>query len=83
MLSEQHGERVRIYPDKELSAQTLHKISQAFELNPVGLPSNMYPVSLPYNHAFVPAGIRLVAHGGNSLEEVIVPMIHITSKRGQ
>ena len=83
VLSEQHGERVRIYPNKELTAQTLHKIPQTFELNPVGLPSNMYPVSLPYNHAFVPAGIRLVAHGGNSLEEVIVPMIHITSKRGQ
>ena len=83
VLSEQHGERVRIYSDKELAAQTLHKIPQALELNPIGLPLNMYPISLPCNLAFAPAGTKLMAHGGNSLEEVIVPMIHITSKRGR
>jgi len=83
VLSEQHGERVRIYSDKELSEQILRKNPLSFPLNTCGLPPNMYPVSLPCNLAFAPAGTKLVAHGGNSVEEVIVPMIYITSKRGQ
>ena len=82
MLSEQRGERVRIYPDKELSNQVQIKCPQAFDIKPAGLPQNMYPVTLPYNLAFLPMGSNAVAHGGNSLEEVIVPLIHVTAKKG-
>lgn len=83
MLSEQHGERVRIYPDKNLISQVQIKCPQAFDIKPTGLPQNMCPVTLPYNLAFLPLGTDAVAHGGNSLEEVIVPLIHVTAKRGK
>lgn len=83
VLSEQHGERVRIYHDKNLASMTHSKIPQVFDVQPAGLPPEMYPVSLPHNLAFGLTGTQMIAHGGNSLEEVIVPMIHIASKRGQ
>ena len=83
VLSEQHGERVRIYQDKNLAAQTHRDFPQVFDVHPAGLPHEMYPVSLPHNLAFGLTGAKMIAHGGNSLEEVIVPMIRINSKRGQ
>ena len=80
VLSEQHGERVRIYSDKAILTQIHAKYPQAINLDTVGLPQSMNPVSLPYNQAFVHEGTKLVAHGGNSIEEVIVPLIHISKK---
>jgi len=80
VLSEQHGERVRIYSDKAILTQIHAKYPQVINLDTVGLPQSMNPVSLPYNQAFVPEGTKLVAHGGNSIEEVIVPLIHISKK---
>lgn len=79
-LSEQHGERIRIYSDQSLLAHAHVKCPQAFDIKPVGLPTGMFPMSLPYNQAFATVGERLVAHGGNSLEEVIVPLIQIAKK---
>ena len=83
VLSEQRGERVRIYSDRVLAEQVRNSFPQTLDINPAGLPQGMYPVSLPYNLAFTQIGSTTIAHGGNSLEEVIVPMVFISSKRGQ
>lgn len=83
VLAEQHGERVRIYSQRELALEAIKKIPQAFEIRLSGIPSNLFPISLPSSLAFANSGVNLVAHGGNSIEETIVPFVHIQGIRGK
>jgi hypothetical protein len=77
VLAEQRGQRVRIYSDNELRKKTAAAFPTAHSWQPVGLPQEKLPLLAGYREAFINRGERVVAHGGSSLEEVIVPYVRI------
>ena len=81
VASEQRGERVRIY-NKELLADGLRSSYQdAFRMNLPALPPEYYPVFAGGDSAFVQIGEQIVAHGGVSLQEIIVPFSKVSELR--
>ncbi len=50
------------------------------EWSPLGLPEDYLPLLAPRRSAFIPSGKRIVAHGGISLEELVVPFIQIEER---
>ena len=76
-LSETKASRVRIYQSETLRDQALSRSEASLAWTPKGLPSDLYCLFAPYQAAFHTAGKRIVAHGGISLEEVMVPLVKI------
>ena len=76
VIAETKGERVRIYPSKELRSQVAADFSFAREWYPVGLPSDYFPLIAGNQDAFINKGNTIVGHGGISIEEVIVPLVN-------
>ena len=74
------GERVRVYPDPALRAQVKKKFPNSLEWPPVGLPEGFYPLIAKSRNAFISKGRRTVAHGGITVEEVIVPFVEVKRK---
>jgi hypothetical protein len=81
VISESRGARVRIYPTESLRDITATKFTSAHLWEPIGLPNNLYPLVSSYKGAFYQTGETVVAHGGVSIEEVIVPFIKITRRK--
>lgn len=80
ILADTRGERVRIYEDKVLCDKTVSELGDRAELGPTaGLPGNTFPVYATGRTAFVAKGSSVVAHGGRSLEELVVPFICVRS----
>lgn len=79
-VSELKGERVRTYRSESLAASVPPDLD-AFRLDSAGLPTDFLPVYAGTRGAFVPNGDLIVAHGGASVEELIVPFAKITIKR--
>lgn len=75
VIAETRGERVRVYPTPELRSQVAESFTFAHEWQPIGLPSNYYPLVAGGRDAFVNSGISIVGHGGVTIEEVIVPLV--------
>ena len=75
VLAETKGERVRVYPTPELRSTVSKEFAFAHEWPPMGLPSDYYPLIAGGRTAFTIPDTVLVAHGGCSIEEVIVPLI--------
>lgn len=46
----------------------------------IGLPGDFLPLMAPGRHAFISPGDRIVAHGGITLEELVVPVIHVEQR---
>lgn len=80
MIAETRGERVRIYPTPELRASVASKFAFAHEWQPVGLPSDFFPLVAGGSDAFVTPGEMIVGHGGIAIEEVIVPLVKFERK---
>lgn len=80
VVSELRGERVRTYRSETLAASVPSEIN-AFRFDCSGLPPDFLPVYASTRGAFVPMGDHIVAHGGISVEELIVPFIKINIKR--
>ena len=76
-VADLRGERVRVYPDRILRAGIKTQFPNAIEWPPLGLPEDYLPLIAPGRSAFIREGERIVAHGGISLEEVIIPFIRI------
>jgi hypothetical protein len=76
VIAETKGERVRIYPSEELRSQVAADFPFAKEWNPVGLPSDYFPLIAGDQDAFINQGDTIVGHGGISIEEVIVPLVN-------
>jgi len=68
---------VRVYRDPALRSQVRTRFPDALEWDPVALPEDFLPLIAPGRYAFVQQGKRIVAHGGITLEELIVPFIEI------
>jgi len=77
-LAETRGERVRIYSDNTLRNRTSELFPESINWQDNGLPENYFALFAPARKAFVSSGEVVVAHGGISLEELIVPFIKIT-----
>jgi len=75
------GQRVRIYPNPDLRSVTQAKYPESIAWPPVGLPPDYYPLFAPHRKAFIQPGDKTVAHGGSSIEEVIVPFIQISPRK--
>ena len=79
-LSETKAARVRIYQSEVLRDQAACKSPDSLVWTPKGLPNNTYSLFAPYQSAYHQMGKTIVAHGGISLEEVIVPLVKICRK---
>ncbi|MEW6664967.1 MAG: BREX-3 system phosphatase PglZ [Thermodesulfobacteriota bacterium] len=79
-VADLRGHRVRIYSDPALRQRMMEGFPSALEWQPIGLPGDYLPLIAPNRKAFVHEGDRLVAHGGISVEEVIVPLVQIERK---
>ena len=76
-VADLRGERVRIYSNETLRRKVKERFPDALEWNPIGLPNDYLALLAPARQAFVQEKQRAVSHGGVSVEELIVPMIHI------
>lgn len=79
VLSEIRGERVRVYRSADLASSVPAELD-TFRFDLPGLPVDFLPVYPKGRGAFTGVGDRVVAHGGMSVEELIVPFIRITQK---
>jgi hypothetical protein len=75
VIAETRGERVRVYPTPELRSQIAGTFTFAHEWQPIGLPSNYFPLVASGNDAFINPNDSIVGHGGIAVEEVIVPLV--------
>jgi hypothetical protein len=71
------GERVRVYPDSSLRAMVQGGFPETIAWPTIGLPGDFLPLMAPGRRAFINPSDRVVAHGGISIEELVVPMIHV------
>ncbi len=76
-VAETRGERVRVYPTKELREQIAQAFPTACQWEPIGLPEEYYPLLADGDDAFATAGTNTVCHGGIAIEEVIVPLVKL------
>ncbi|MBA2244941.1 MAG: BREX-3 system phosphatase PglZ [Gemmatimonadetes bacterium] len=79
-VAETRGERVRVYSSPLMRDQTLSRFPDATAWSSPGLPESYHPLIAPPRQAFTAAGERIVAHGGISVEEVIVPFVRIAQQ---
>jgi hypothetical protein len=77
VVSELRGERVRAYRNDALAASVPEDIN-AFRLDLAGLPPEFLPLYAGTRRAFVSQGDQIVAHGGISVEELIVPFVKVS-----
>jgi hypothetical protein len=77
VLAQQRGQRVRIYGDPLLRAQTRASFPDAVEWPGVGLPSQIFALLAGGDSAFVDEEETIVTHGGASFEEVVVPFVQV------
>jgi hypothetical protein len=80
VIADLRGERVRIYPDSLLRSKIKERFLNAIEWPTIGLPDDFLPLLAPDRLAFIAEGSKIVAHGGISIEELIVPLIRMEKK---
>lgn len=77
---ETKGERVRIYKDTERCRERAEQYGAIVWPN-IGLPRDFAAMVAKSGDAFISERETTVCHGGISLEEVIVPFVHVTRKQ--
>ncbi len=78
VLVEQRGSRVRFYTDPAFLQRAQSELAESLAWTPGGLPPGLLTLFAADRAAFANRGEALITHGGLSLEEVIVPWVHIT-----
>ncbi|HVC35722.1 MAG TPA: BREX-3 system phosphatase PglZ [Chloroflexota bacterium] len=81
VIADTRGERVRVFPTISLRKHVQSRFPAATEWPPLGLPDSYLPLLASRRSAFVPSGDITVAHGGASVDEVVVPFVQV--KRGK
>ena len=71
------GRRVRVFSDPGLRAHVAKRFRGALEWPASGLPEDYLALLAPARRSFVRESERPVAHGGVTLEEVVVPFVEI------
>lgn len=77
-IADLRGERVRVYSDPILRAKVKSEFPNAIEWPLLGLPEKYLPLLAPGRQAFIQEGKQIVAHGGISVEELVVPFISVS-----
>lgn len=77
VTAETRGERVHVFDNALLRDQLAAKVPGSTPWSGAGLPDDYYALLAPGRGAFVKEGVVTVAHGGVSVEEVIVPFVRI------
>jgi len=80
VIADLRGERARIYPDSILRSTIKSRFPKAIEWPTLGLPDDFLSLLAPDRLAFIAERARTVAHGGISIEELIVPLIRMEKK---
>lgn len=78
-VSEVRGQRVRVCRELALRDRVVAERPGSRAGLHDGLPNDYWPVYPPIGAAFVTDGVSVVAHGGDSLDEVIVPVVTVRS----
>jgi hypothetical protein len=78
VLAETKGRRARVYDRKEFLEEVAKKFGDSVKWPNYGLPPARHVLLAGDLKAFTAKGERIVAHGGISLEEVMVPFVAIT-----
>ena len=78
VASELRGERVRTYRS-EILARSLPAALDAFRFDIAGLPADFLVQYAGARGAFIRKGDHIVAHGGLSVEELIVPFVKVVA----
>lgn len=71
------GERVRTYRHPVLLDESAAAYPSSVKMSLPGLPPDFLPLFAGHRSAFVTTGQQLVAHGGISVEELIVPFVKV------
>jgi hypothetical protein len=79
-VADLRGERVRVYTDESLRAGVKERFPAATEWPIIGLPDDYLALIAPDRLAFVREADCPVAHGGLTLEEVVVPLVEVEGK---
>lgn len=82
-VPEERGERARIYRSRALLDAAAARIPSAFPYENPGLPDSFMVLFARSGTAFVNEGESLVAHGGPSVSELIVPLIKVEHEKQQ
>lgn len=77
--AEIRGQRVRIFDNLQSREKIKKVFPETIEWDRIGLPENCWPLFAGGRTAFGMKGEKIVAHGGLSIEEMIVPFINIES----
>lgn len=78
--TELRGERVRVYRSDLLRSNAFLEVPTAIQLPLGSLPADYRPMFAPTGAAFVAKDHHVVAHGGASIEECLVPFVGISYK---
>ncbi|HZU11448.1 MAG TPA: BREX-3 system phosphatase PglZ [Chloroflexota bacterium] len=78
VMAETRGARVRAYESEVIRARFLAAFPNAIAWPPsYGLPPDYWPLLAAAGEAFETRGERIVAHGGITLDEVVVPFLRV------
>lgn len=77
VIAELRGERARVYRSETLLEASIQACPSAVAMPLPGLPPDFLPLLAGPRAAFVTQGEELVAHGGISVEELIVPFVKV------
>ena len=70
----------RVYPNTSLRDLVAARFPGSTAWPGVGLPVGFHALLAPQGKAFIPADERAVAHGGTSIEELVVPFVRVERK---
>lgn len=79
-VPELKGERVRVYRSELLRSESCAGLATTGGFTIGSLPNDYLPVFARSGQAFVAGGERIVAHGGASVEEMLVPFVKVSFK---
>lgn len=79
-IADERGERVHIFRDALTRDNVRKDYPQTIVWPQVGLPDDYRALLAPKRRAFINEGKRVVAHGGISLEEVVVPFVKVLER---
>jgi hypothetical protein len=79
-IADERGERVHVFPHALTRDNVCKAYPGSMAWPSVGLPGDYLPLIAPGRRAFIRPDTRTVAHGGISIEEVIVPFVHISER---
>ena len=79
-VADVRGERVRVYDDPEQRSRVAAAFPGSVEWSGSGLPRDYLPLLAQGRTAFTSTNKRIVGHGGISLEELAVPLVHLEQR---